>query len=82
MRSDERRLKLSCCIVRSLINATIQGFHRDEELMLKARRLFANHSHRVNHLRQHGIIKILIFSSFIEINQINVIFFAIIITSG
>ena len=44
MRSDERRLKLSCCIVRSLINATIQGFHRDEELMLKARRLFANHS--------------------------------------
>ena len=44
MRSDERRLKLSCCIVRFLINATIQGFHRDEELMLKALRLFANHS--------------------------------------
>ena len=44
MRSDERRLKLSCCIVRSRINATIQGFHRDEELMLKAGRLFANHS--------------------------------------
>lgn len=44
MRSDERQLKLSCCIVRSRINATIQGFHRDEELMLKARRSFANHS--------------------------------------
>ena len=44
MRSDKRRLKPSCCIVWSLINATIQGFHRDEELMLKARRSFANHS--------------------------------------
>ena len=44
MRSDERQLKLSCCIVWSLINATIQGFHRDEELMLKDRRLFAKHS--------------------------------------
>ena len=44
MGSDERRLKLSCCIVRSLINAAIQGFHRDEELMLNARRLFPNHS--------------------------------------
>ena len=44
MRSDERRLKLSSCIVWSRINATIQGFHRDEEMPCKARRLFVNHS--------------------------------------
>ena len=44
MRSDERRLKPSSCIVRSLINATIQGFHRDKEMPCKARRLFVNHS--------------------------------------
>ena len=30
----EGRLKLSSCILRSRINATIQGFHHDEEMLM------------------------------------------------
>ena len=73
MRSDERRLKLSSCIVRSRINATIQEFHRDEEMpgggnahVKRVGGLLIIHFIKL--LRKHGIIEILIYSSFIEIN--------------
>ena len=68
--------------MQQFLNTLTKRFHRDEKislLMLSSSVVCLSFTSSKN---KEGIVKILVYISVIDINEINVLFFAIIITSG
>ena len=68
--------------MQQVLNTLTKRFHCDEKirlLMLRSSVVWLSFTSSKN---KKGIVKILVYISVIDINEINVLFFAIIVTSG
>ena len=71
------------CVINATVNTLTERFLRDEKiLMLSSSVVYLSFAILSTFENRKGVIKIVVYSSVIDINHLDVILFAMIITSG